>query len=288
VISCDNLPANGAKLEQAILLFAERTEPGLSTWIQKNVRFPETVVDCMVPATSPEACARVDTQLGLHDAAPVERENYAQWVIARHFAGPVPDWQVAGAEIVDDVKGYERLKLHVLNLVHSAVAYLGLQRGYTFVRQAIRDEDISRYAEALVTEEIAPALSPLPVMEYWKKTLARLRNPNLDHQLSKIAEDGSLKLALRAFPLLEYNYSHGLPLLRLAGVVRAWMSFAAQGPVRDPYSAELSAWARAGADRNELLKHPLIFPDAFRREARLRAAITDTDLLIPALRDIPC
>jgi mannitol-1-phosphate/altronate dehydrogenase len=115
-----------------------------------------------------------------------------------------------------------------------------------------------------------------------------LRNPDLDHQLSKIAEDGSLKLALRAFPLLEYNYNHGLPLLRLAGVVRAWMSFAAQGPVRDPYSAELSAWARAGADRNELLKHPLIFPDAFRREARLRAAITDTDLLIPALRDIPC
>lgn len=288
VMSCDNLPANSAKLEQATLLFAERTEPGLSAWIQKNVCFPETMVDCMVPATSSQARARVSTQLGLQDDVPVEREGYAQWVIARRFAGPVPDWQAAGVEIVDDVKGYERLKLHVLNLVHSALAYFGLQRGHTYVRQAIRDEDISRYAEALVAEEIAPALSPLPVMEYWKKTLARLRNPDLDHQLSKIAEDGSLKLALRAFPLLEYNYNHQLPLQRLAGIVRAWMSFVAKGPVRDPYSAELSAWAHAGADRSELLKHPLIFPDVFRSEARLRAAVTGTDLLIPALRDTPC
>jgi len=38
------------------------------------------------------------------------------------FAGPVPGWGTAGAEIVADIAGYQRLKLHVLNTAHSALA----------------------------------------------------------------------------------------------------------------------------------------------------------------------
>jgi len=61
---------------------------------------------------------------GLIDEASVSREPFAQWVIEDRFKGPRPAWR-SGAEIVGDVEAHERLKLHVLNACHSALAYLG-------------------------------------------------------------------------------------------------------------------------------------------------------------------
>src|SRR5262249_35134217 len=148
----------------------------LSAWIEDHACFPRTMVDCIVPATDAACRSRVDTALGLHDEAPVMREAFAQWAIEDRFAGPRPAWETAGAEIVRVVAPFERLKLHVLNASHSALAYLGLLRGHRFVREAIRDRDLSNFVDALVEEEIAPALAPLNVMAYWQPVRARFAN----------------------------------------------------------------------------------------------------------------
>ncbi|HSN35687.1 MAG TPA: mannitol dehydrogenase family protein, partial [Arthrobacter sp.] len=57
VVSCDNLPGNGELTRRLVHAFAAalpaaEAEPLLS-WLEANVTFPNTMVDRMVPATTP-------------------------------------------------------------------------------------------------------------------------------------------------------------------------------------------------------------------------------------------
>ncbi|HSS12825.1 MAG TPA: mannitol dehydrogenase family protein, partial [Rhizomicrobium sp.] len=275
ILSCDNLQSNGEKLANAVMAFAERTHSGLSSWIAANAAFPLTLVDCIVPASDTAHRARVSDALEAEDQASVQREEFAQWVIQDRFAGPVPAWSAAGAEIVADIAGYQRLKLHVLNSAHSALAYLGLPRGHVYVRQATADPELSDFLDAMMAREIAPALAPLDVAGYWRSVKARFANPMIDHRLAQIAEDGSLKLPQRLFPLLESNARAGGEITHMAAVVRAWLQLMAASPSRDPANAWFKEWAKAGADRAQALNNDALFPAIFRTDTRLRNAILD-------------
>jgi fructuronate reductase len=273
ILSCDNLQSNGEKLAHAVRAFSERIWPNLAPWLDANTAFPLTLVDCIVPAADAAHRARVAAALGMEDEASVQREDFAQWVIQDRFAGPLPAWGAVGAEIVDDIAGYQRLKLHVLNTAHSALAYLGLPRGHTFVRQAIGDPGLAAFLDALMTTEISSALAPLNVTAYWRTVKTRFENPMIDHRLAQIAEDGSLKLPQRLFPLLLDNARTGRGITAMAAIVRAWLDLMATAPSRDPANAWFADWAKAGADKAAALHNAALFPDAFRRDVRLRAAV---------------
>ena len=273
VLSCDNLQSNGEKLGRAVMEFSERARPGSSAWIAANTAFPLTLVDCIVPASDDAHRARVRNALGMEDHASVQREDFAQWVIQDRFATPIPAWGAAGADIVPDITAFQRLKLHVLNSAHSALAYLGLPHGHVFVRQAIADPGLLRFLDGMMAQEIAPALAPLDVAGYWRTVKARFANPMIDHRLGQIAEDGSLKLPQRLFPLLERNIRAEGNVSHMANVVRAWLDVMATSPPRDPANAWFAQWAKAGADKAAALNNPALFPDVFRTDARLRRAI---------------
>ena len=241
VISCDNISDNGARLAASVAALAERRDPILARWIAQSVAFPETMVDSIVPASDAASLARAEAALGLSDHAAVQRERFGQWVIEDKFAGPRPAWDKVGVEIVEAVQPYRRLKLHVLNASHSALAYLGLARGHDFVRQAIADRDLAGFLDALITEEVAPALAGLPVAAYWTSTRARFANPAVDHRLDQIAQDGPFKLAQRVFPLMIANHRAGLPFTRLASIARAWLDFSATPVARAPFPDEIRA-----------------------------------------------
>jgi fructuronate reductase len=258
VISCDNLQANGTRLRDAVVTFLARSRPGVLSWVKDNVAFPRTVVDCIVPAATETMLSRVARTLGLEDRACVQREAFSQWVIENHFTGPRPAWDRVGVQMVDDVDSYGRLKLHVLNTCHSALAYLGLPRGHTFVREAIADADLARFLNKLVSIEIEPALNPLPVLEYWHTVRTRFANPRIDHRLSQIAEDGSLKLAERIFPLMIANAAAGAPVRSLSRIVRGWLELVRGKP----------HWQTA-------LDDPALLPPPIRKNASLRAAILE-------------
>jgi fructuronate reductase len=275
ILSCDNLGSNGEKLGQAVTAFTKQAYPSLPPWITANTSFPLTLVDCIVPASDAAHCARVRTALGFEDQASVQREEFSQWVIEDRFVGPLPAWGAAGAEIVPDISDYQRLKLHVLNAAHSALAYLGLPRGYTTVRQAIADLELLQFLDGLVAEEITPALAPLDVAGYWRTVKTRFANPMIDHRLAQIAEDGSLKLPQRLFPLLEDNIRAGRNITRMGKIVRAWLDLMATNPSRDPANAWLAEWANAGADKAKALDNAAPFSDIFRNDVRLRNAILD-------------
>lgn len=257
VICCDNLADNGARLSAAVEAFAARAHPALAARLAAVAAFPQTMVDSIVPASDAAHRTRVQAALGLTDAASVQREAFGQWVIEDRFAGPRPAWDRVGVEIVDDVSRHRRLKLHVLNAAHSALAYLGLSRGLTYVREAIADPELAALLGELVETEIAPALPELPVPDYWVQVRRRFANPAVDHRLDQIAQDGAHKLAQRIFPLMIENAAAGLPRARLCQAVRAWMDWTAQASGRRPD-----------------LDDPALFPPELRRDPTLRAALT--------------
>lgn len=257
VISCDNVADNGARLAAAVEAFAARAHPTLARRMGSVAAFPQTMVDSIVPASDAAHRARVEQALGMTDEASVQREAFGQWVIEDRFAGPRPAWEQVGVEIVADVVPYRRLKLHVLNASHSALAYLGLLRGRTFVRDAVADPELAAFLDALIAEEIAPALPELGVGDYWTGVRRRFANPAVDHRLDQIAQDGAQKLAQRIFPLMIANERAGLPIARMGRIVRAWMDWSArQGAPRDLDDADA-------------------FPAEIRSTPALRAAILE-------------
>jgi fructuronate reductase len=255
IMSCDNLQSNGAKLRAALAAFVERSRPQMLAWLLENVAFPQTVVDCIVPAATDASRARVNQTLGVQDLACVQRESYGQWVIEDRFAGPRPAWEQSGAQVVEDVIDHARLKLHVLNTCHSALAYLGLPRGYTFVREAMADSQLARFLETLVCTEITPALAPLAVQDYWRSVRPRFANRHIDHRLAQIAQDGAQKLGERVFPLMVANAAAGAPVRGLARVVRGWL--------------ELTQ-----PDLDAALQDPALLPPTIRENSTLRTAIS--------------
>jgi len=51
---CDNLQGNGDILRQTVVSLARLSDPDLADWIDENCTFPNSMVDCIVPATGPK------------------------------------------------------------------------------------------------------------------------------------------------------------------------------------------------------------------------------------------
>src|SRR5690606_6375106 len=125
VVSCDNVPHNGARIRQAVLDMAGRIDPDLRDWIETHGAFPQSRVDRIVPATTPEDVAANEVLLGVTDQGMVKTEPFTQWVIEDRFAGPRPDFESLGVQVTAGVAPWEDAKLRLLNGAHSAIASLG-------------------------------------------------------------------------------------------------------------------------------------------------------------------
>ena len=103
---------------------ARLSDPDLADWIDQSASFPNSMVDCIVPATGPDEIA-LARHFGLDDAAPVTHENFRQWVMEDAFCAGRPDWDTVGATFSDRVHDHERMKIRVLNGGHQLLANAG-------------------------------------------------------------------------------------------------------------------------------------------------------------------
>jgi fructuronate reductase len=257
VVCCDNLPHNGRVVAGIVAAFARAADPALAGWIERNVTFPSTMVDRIVPATTPADVAEAARLTGLADAAPVVFEPFRQWVIEDRFAGPRPAWENDGAQIVADVAPFETMKLRLLNGSHSTLAYLGFLAGHEFIWQASSDPVLARLIERQMAEEIAPTLSAPPGVDlaaYRMQLMARFRNPALPHRTQQIAMDGSQKLPQRLLDTVRDRIATGASIRHLALAIAGWIRYASGTDERgraiavsDPLAAEFRRIAEGTA-----------------------------------------
>jgi fructuronate reductase len=228
VVCCDNLPQNGALLSGLVVAFANMREPSLADWISREVAFPSTMVDRIVPATTAEDIARNDAALGVDDAAPVVHEPFVQWVIEDRFAAGRPAWDAAGATLVDDVDPYESMKLRLLNASHSAFAYLGFLAGHEFIYQVAAQPDFVAWMRRFTADEVSPALVTPPGIDlaaYRETLVRRFANPALPHRTQQIAMDGSQKLPQRILATIRDNLAANRSVELGTLAVAGWMRY---------------------------------------------------------------
>jgi fructuronate reductase len=259
VLSCDNLPSNGRLLASLVSDFAALRDCGLASWVERYAAFPSTMVDRIVPATTPDDLAEATRLTGLTDAAVVVHEPYRQWVIEDRFVDDIrPRWERVGAEIVGDVAPYEHMKLRLLNGAHSALAYLGYLAGHETIADAVADPVLRDFVEELWREiiPVVPAPPSTDLSSYTRVLLERFSNPAIRHRTWQIAMDGSQKLPQRLLATIRERLARDLSIPCLALAVAGWVRYAGgvdergrEIDVRDPLGAQIrSALDNAGDD----------------------------------------
>ncbi|MDF7777470.1 mannitol dehydrogenase family protein [Sphingomonas sp. AOB5] len=278
MLCCDNMTGNGAKLRAACATLARQHDADLADFIERDVAFPDSMVDSITPASDEAFLAAVAGELGVADQAAVQRESFTQWVIER-FPG-APDLAATGATFTNDVRAYELAKLRILNGTHSSLAYIGLALGHETVFEAMSDPALEGFITRLAHQDIRPSLPPVEGLDtqvYADAVLDRFRNPAIRHLLSQIAWDGSQKLPYRLLDTTREALDAGRPVDRLAVPVAAWIAFlrrktATGEKITDPLADALSA---ACGDLDAMLALRQVFPARIAEDAAYRAAVAD-------------
>lgn len=224
VLSCDNLRGNGKIARQAVIALAQATDPTLAKWIEEQCSFPNSMVDCIVPATGPIEIA-LAKRLGVNDSAPVTHENYRQWVIEDDFCVGRPELEKVGAIITPNVHAYEAMKIRILNAGHQVLANVGELMSVETIAECLAHPEISQFFNKVEHEEIAPYVSPVPGMtpaQYISEVAQRFSNPEIRDTTRRVAFDGSSRHTEFILPIIRDALNSGGSIEGLALVEALW------------------------------------------------------------------
>jgi mannitol 2-dehydrogenase len=253
VQSCDNLQGNGTVLRQTVVSLARLSDPDLADWIESNCSFPNSMVDCIVPATGPGEITLV-RNMGIDDRAPVTHEHFRQWVIEDDFCAGRPDWDKVGAQFSNDVHGYEAQKIRILNGGHQLIANVAEVLGIETVSQAMQHPLVAGFFRKVEIEEIVPHVTPVPGMTpaaYVDLIETRFSNPRIVDTIRRIAFDGSSRHTGMILPTVRDARAANAPLDGLALAEAAWARMCegtrddgSEIAPNDPQWAQLNATAQ--------------------------------------------
>ncbi|MGF0115503.1 mannitol dehydrogenase family protein [Promicromonospora sp. Marseille-Q5078] len=304
VLTCDNMVDNGRVLERLVGEAVDAALPGavgdgLRAWLAADVAFPCSMVDRIVPATTPAQRDAVERELGARDEGLVVGEPFRQWVIEDRFAGPRPAWEEAGATLTEDVAPWEQAKLRMLNGTHSLLAYAGRLAGHTTLAEAVTDPALHERARAFMVDDAVPTLTApdgADLRAYGESLLERFANPATGHTTLQVSMDGTQKIPIRWGGIVADRLAAGAVPAGAAFGLAAWSEVvrreaAAGRLLDDPRAQELAdAVASAGdgdpaaaapADvARALLAMPGLLPDGAGTDERLVDAVVAE---VPAL-----
>lgn len=223
-MSCDNLAGNGDILRRTVITLARLSDPALADWIEAKGAFPNSMVDCIVPATGPAELA-LARSLGVEDAAPVTHENFRQWVIEDNFCMGRPDWDRVGATFTQAVEDYEAMKIRILNAGHQVITNAGEILSVETIAGCMAHPLIAALFAKVQTEEIAPHVHPVPGMtpsDYVDLIRARFANPAIHDTTRRVSFDGSSRHPGFVLPILRDGLASGHPVRGLALVEALW------------------------------------------------------------------
>jgi mannitol 2-dehydrogenase len=271
VMSCDNIEGNGHVARGSFTAFARMADPELADWIEREVSFPNCMVDRITPVTTDADRVWVRAQYGIDDAWPVLCEDFVQWVLEDDFPLGRPMWEEVGVQLVADVRPYELMKLRLLNASHQALAYSGLLSGYEFAHEGASDPVIAEYLRAYMDREATPTLDPLPGVDldaYKDQLIERFANPYVRDTLGRLATDASDRIPKWLVPVIFERRDAGERSPLSASIVAGWARYAERCVAGDPLpfrdrqeDAVRAAVARMADDPLGFLRNPDWFGD---------------------------
>ncbi len=217
VLPCELVERNGERLRALVLEEAVRrgTDPVTVARIDGTTPWGVTLVDRIV--TTP----LLPLPDGTDDPLAVAAEPFASWHVALPAAAPLPILHPAIVRVAD-VGPFALRKIRILNGAHTALVARCRGTGIVLVREAMADPAIAAWLEALLLDEIVPALGDRieDGAGFARSVLERFRNPFLDHRLADIALHHETKLATRLIPTLaDHRERLGREPVRLAALL---------------------------------------------------------------------
>ncbi|MDR1293244.1 MAG: mannitol dehydrogenase [Clostridiales Family XIII bacterium] len=188
ILICENIPDPRAQL--SAWLEAAATSDAERGLIAENTGLVETSIGRMTPEQTD----------GMRDGNPlrVSAEPYAALPVdAEAFKGRIPD--IKGMTPYGGFDYYVKRKLFLHNMGHAVCAYLGIAAGYTYISDAIRDEEIKKAVKTAM-EESAEALSifysadPAELAAHVDDLIARFGNAALLDSCERVGVDAERKL----------------------------------------------------------------------------------------------
>lgn len=256
-LSCDNILSNGDILRQTVVSLARMTNPDLSEWIDANCSFPNSMVDCIVPATGHMELA-LAAEFGISDQAPVTHENFRQWVLEDNFCAGRPNWEEVGVTFSDNLHGYEVQKICILNAGHQIIANVGEVLHLETIAEAMAHPRILALFRKIQTTEIAPHIKPVPGMtplQYIHLTERRFSNSEIVDSVRRVAFDGSSRHPGFVLPTVRDGLATGTSVQGLALAEAIWARMCEgtreDGTIikpNDPFWVDLTAAAKAAKE----------------------------------------
>ena len=229
VMSCDNIPGNGAVARRSFAAFAALRDPELADWVRTAVSFPDSMVDRITPVTTDADREEVSRRYGVEDRWPVVCEPFTQWVLEDAFGHGRPPWEDAGVQLVEDVEPYELMKLRLLNASHQALCYFGHLAGYRLVHEVAQDPLFADFLLAYMTDEGSPTLPPVPGIDldaYRRELVARFSNDQVKDTVARLCAESSDRIPTWLLPVVRENLAAGRPVRLSAAVVASWARYA--------------------------------------------------------------
>ncbi|WP_170326657.1 mannitol dehydrogenase family protein [Ruegeria arenilitoris] len=260
-LSCDNLQGNGRILRDCVVGLARMSDPDLANWIDGHGAFPNSMVDCIVPATTDQVVSQ-SLALGIDDRAPVSHENFRQWVIEDDFCAGRPPLEQVGVTLTHDVHSYEIMKLRVLNGGHQLLANVGEILSIPTISDCMLDPDILAFFEKVQAEEILPHVQAVPGTtgeEYLELVKKRFSNSAVHDTTRRVAFDGSSRHPVFLLPSLRDAVVSGSSIQGLALAEAFWCRMCtgvredgSEIAPNDPYWEDLQKTALASKADPEL------------------------------------
>jgi mannitol 2-dehydrogenase len=272
VMSADNLQGNGHLAHRVFSAFARQRDPELADWIDREVQFPNSMVDRITPVTTEADRELVRERFGVDDKWPVVCEPFTQWVLEDSFSDGRPPYEDAGVQVVDDVGPYELMKLRLLNASHQALCYFGYLCGYRLVHDAAQDPLFRTFLLQYMDKEATPTLSPVPGVdldEYKHTLIERFSNPEVRDTIARLCAESSDRIPKWLLPVIREQLGQGGEISRSAAVVASWARYTEgideQGQpieVVDPLKEQLMALAaRNREDPDAFIANRQVFGD---------------------------
>lgn len=284
VMSCDNLQDNGRLTRRVLTAFARLRDPELGEWVEREVRFPNSMVDRITPVTTDADRAEVADRFGIEDRWPVVCEPYTQWVLENAFTAGRPQYEQVGVQLVDQVAPYELMKLRLLNGSHQAMSYFGYLAGYRLVHEAAQDPLFQAFLLGYMDDEATPTLEPVPGVDLdgYKHTLIeRFSNPEVRDTIARLCAQSSDRIPKWVLPVVRQQLATGGEIRRSAAVVASWARYA-EGV--DEHGEPIEVVDRLADSLTRLARRQRDDPDAFIANRDVFGDLVDHQRFVTAYR----
>ncbi|MFK7916960.1 MAG: mannitol dehydrogenase family protein [Ilumatobacter sp.] len=253
VMSCDNIMTNGHVARTATLGAAAVHGSSLVEWIETNVRFPNSMVDRITPATTSADSEWLQHTHGVSDEWPVVAEPFRQWVIEDDFGGDRLPLESIDVIVTKDIDPYELTKLRLLNAGHSCLAYLASLDGYDRVDKAMADPVLRDFVTQLLHREAKstlPAAAGIDLDEYIASLIERFSNPGVGDQIARLCLDGTAKFPKFLLPTVRAQLAGDSEVARSALALAGWCQYLVEAdePSPDPLLDTALEFARCSVD----------------------------------------